>query len=185
MTEHDQNHGAGEPEASTPAYGMPPLPAYGTEAYPPTPAPEALTPPPVAGYPGPGYPGPGYPGPGYPQPVAPYPPVAQGYPGMPPMPGMMPMGYAPVPKTNGLAIASLVCSLLGLATCAATSILGVIFGHLAKSQIKQSGEEGEGMALAGLIVGYIGLAIFALIALFYFGLIALIVGTSGTTTTTY
>lgn len=179
MTEHDQNQGAGEPEASTPAYGMPPLPAYGTEAYPSTPAPETLTPP-VAGYPGPGYPGPGYP-----PPVAPYPPVAQGYPGMPPMPGMMPMGYAPVPKTNGLAIASLVCSLLGLATCAATSILGVIFGHLAKSQIKQSGEEGEGMALAGLIVGYIGLAIFALIALFYFGLIALIVGTSGTTTTTY
>ncbi|CAM5730826.1 hypothetical protein MAUB1S_02430 [Mycolicibacterium aubagnense] len=179
MTEHDQNQGPGEPEASTPAYGMPPLPAYGTEAYPSTPAPETLTPP-VAGYPGPGYPGPGYP-----PPVAPYPPVAQGYPGMPPMPGMMPMGYAPVPKTNGLAIASLVCSLLGLATCAATSILGVIFGHLAKSQIKQSGEEGEGMALAGLIVGYIGLAIFALIALFYFGLIALIVGTSGTTTTTY
>lgn len=178
MTEHDQN--AGEPEASTPAYGMPPLPAYGTEAYPSAPAPEALTPPPVAGYPGPGYPGPGYP----PSP-APYPPVAQGYPGMPPMPGMMPMGYAPVPKTNGLAIASLVCSLLGLATCAATSILGVIFGHLAKSQIKQSGEEGEGMALAGMIVGYIGLAIFALIALFYFGLIALIVGSTGTTTTTY
>lgn len=179
MTEHDQNQGAGEPEASTPAYGMPPLPAYGTEAY-PAPAAEALTPPPVAGYPGPGYPGPGYP----PSP-APYPPVAQGYPGMPPMPGMMPMGYAPVPKTNGLAIASLVCSLLGLATCAATSILGVIFGHLAKSQIKQSGEEGEGMALAGMIVGYIGLAIFALIALFYFGLIALIVGSTGTTTTTY
>ena len=179
MTEHDQNQGPGEPEASTPAYGMPPLPAYGTEAYPSTPAPETLTPP-VAGYPGPGYPGPGYP-----PPVAPYPPVAQGYPGIPPMPGMMPMGYAPVPKTNGLAIASLVCSLLGLATCAATSILGVIFGHLAKSQIKQSGEEGEGMALAGMIVGYIGLAIFALIALFYFGLIAPIVGSTGSTTTTY
>ena len=172
MTEHEQNQGAGEPEASTPAYGMPPLPAYGAELYPPTPAPEAF-PPPV----------PGYPGPGYPPPVAPYPPVAQGYPGMAPMPGMMPMRYAPVPKTNGLAIASLVCSLLGLATCAATSILGVIFGHLAKSQIKQSGEEGEGMALAGLIVGYIGLALFALIAIFYFGLIALIVGSSGTTTT--
>ncbi len=185
MTEDHQKQGAGEPEASTPAYGMPPLPAYGTEAYPSTPAPEAFTPPPVTGYPGPEYPGPGYPGPGYPPPAAPYPPVAQGYPGMPPMPGMMPMGYAPVPKTNGLAIASLVCSLLGLATCAATSILGVIFGHLAKSQIKQSGEEGEGMALAGMIVGYIGLAIFALIALFYFGLIALIVGSTGSTTTTY
>ncbi|BCI83524.1 MULTISPECIES: DUF4190 domain-containing protein [Mycobacteriaceae] len=171
MTEQEQNQGAGEPEASTPAYGMPPLPAYGTEPYPSMPAPEPF-PPPVTGFPGPGYP----------PPVAPYPPVAQGYPGMPPMPGMMPMGYAPVPKTNGLAIASLVCSLLGLATCAATSILGVIFGHLAKSQIKQSGEEGEGMALAGLIVGYIGLALFALIAIFYFGLIALIVGSSGTTT---
>ena len=58
MTEHDQNQGPGEPEASTPAYGMPPLPAYGTEAYPSTPAPETLTPP-VAGYPGPGYPGTG------------------------------------------------------------------------------------------------------------------------------
>lgn len=147
---------------------MPPLPAYGAELYPSTPAPEAFPPPPP--------PATGYPAPGYPPPVAPYPPVAQGYPGMPPMPGMMPMGYAPVPKTNGLAIASLVCSLLGLVTCAGTSILGVIFGHLAKSQIKQSGEEGEGMALAGLIVGYIGLAIFGLIALFYFGLIAVIVG---------
>ncbi|OKH82355.1 hypothetical protein EB75_12765 [Mycobacterium sp. ST-F2] len=168
MTEHDQNQGAGAQEASTPAYGMPPLPAYGAELYPSTPAPEAFPPPPP--------PATGYPAPGYPPPVAPYPPVAQGYPGMPPMPGMMPMGYAPVPKTNGLAIASLVCSLLGLVTCAGTSILGVIFGHLAKSQIKQSGEEGEGMALAGLIVGYIGLAIFGLIALFYFGLIAVIVG---------
>ncbi|OBJ40718.1 hypothetical protein A5630_24300 [Mycolicibacterium mucogenicum] len=171
MTEQEQNQGAGEPEASTPAYGMPPLPAYGGEPYPSMPAPEPF-PPPVAGFPGPGYP----------PPVGPYPPAAQGYPGVPPMPGMMPFGYAPVPKTNGLAIASLVCSLLGLVTCAGTSILGVIFGHLAKSQIKQSGEEGEGMALAGLIVGYIGLALFALIAIFYFGLIALMLGSSGSTT---
>ncbi|MUL78007.1 DUF4190 domain-containing protein [Mycolicibacterium sp. CBMA 226] len=174
MTEQEHNQGAGEPEASTPAYGMPPLPAYGTEPYPSMPVPEAFPPP-----------APGFPAPGYPPPFAPYPPAAQGYPGMPPMPGMMPMGYAPAPKTNGLAIASLVCSLLGLATCAATSILGVIFGHLAKSQIKQSGEDGESMALAGLIIGYVGLAIFALIALFYFGLIALLVGSSGTGTTTY
>jgi len=173
MTEQEQNQGADEPEASTPAYGMPPLPAYGAEPYPSMPAPEPFPPPPPVA---------GYPVPGYPPSVAPYPPVGQGYPGMPPMPGMMQMGYAQTPRTNGLAIASLVCSLLGLATCAATSILGVIFGHLAKSQIKQSGEEGEGMALAGLIVGYIGLAIFALIAIFYFGLIALIVGSSGSTT---
>lgn len=66
---------------------------------------------------------------------------------MPPMPGSHDAdGLRAVPKTNGLAITSLVWLATGLVTCAGTSILGVIFGHLAKSQIKQSGEEGEGMA---------------------------------------
>ncbi|MUL66098.1 hypothetical protein BOO86_16605 [Mycobacterium sp. CBMA 234] len=117
-------------------------------------------------------------------PVTPYPPAPQGYPGMPPaMPVMpMPIGYPPARGTNGLAIASLVCSLLGLVTCAATSILGVIFGHIANSQIKRTGEEGQGMAIAGLIVGYIGVALLLVGVLFYFGLIAVILGSSHTST---
>jgi peptidyl-prolyl cis-trans isomerase B (cyclophilin B) len=47
-----------------------------------------------------------------------------------------------------MAIAALVCSLF----CAP---LGIIFGHIARSQIKRSGEGGRGLALAGLIIGYV------------------------------
>jgi peptidyl-prolyl cis-trans isomerase B (cyclophilin B) len=50
-----------------------------------------------------------------------------------------------------LAIASLVVSLI----CCAP--LGVIFGHIAIGQIKKTGEGGRGLAIAGLIIGYIGI----------------------------
>ena len=58
------------------------------------------------------------------------------------------------PSTNGLAIASLVCSILGI------SLIGVILGHIALSQINNSNgmQGGRGLAIAGLIIGYIGLA---------------------------
>lgn len=55
--------------------------------------------------------------------------------------------------TNGLAIASFVTSLVGL------TILGIIFGHISKSQIKQTGQGGSGLATAGLVIGYIFFAI--------------------------
>ena len=38
------------------------------------------------------------------------------------------------------------------------TILAVIFGHVALSQIDKRGEDGRGMAIAGLVLGYIGLA---------------------------
>jgi len=38
-------------------------------------------------------------------------------------------------------------------------IVGVITGHIGKNQIKQSGEGGNGMATAGLIMGYVGLGL--------------------------
>jgi hypothetical protein len=53
-------------------------------------------------------------------------------------------------KTNSLAISSLVVSLL----CCAP--LGVIFGHMALSQINRTGEGGRGLAVAGLVIGYVG-----------------------------
>lgn len=37
------------------------------------------------------------------------------------------------------------------------SIVGVITGHMALSQIKRTGEGGRGMALAGTIIGWVGL----------------------------
>jgi hypothetical protein len=62
--------------------------------------------------------------------------------------------YGPQTRTNGLAIASLVCSLVGFATCISAPV-GVVLGHLAKRQIRETGEGGEGMATAGLWIGYI------------------------------
>jgi hypothetical protein len=63
--------------------------------------------------------------------------------------------YAPAPTaqparpTNILAIISLVASCVGFA------VPGIIMGHIALHQIKSSGEQGHGLALAGLIVGYV------------------------------
>lgn len=60
-----------------------------------------------------------------------------------------PYAYPPAPRTNVLAIVSLVSAFI-------VSIVAVITGHLALSQIKRTGEAGRGMALAGLIIGYVG-----------------------------
>lgn len=53
-------------------------------------------------------------------------------------------------KTNTLAIVSLISSFF-------VSLLGVIFGHIALSQIKRTGEGGRGLAIAGLVIGYLGI----------------------------
>ncbi len=68
--------------------------------------------------------------------------------------------YQQPPKTNGLAIASLVCSLF-FWMYAIPGILAIIFGFIARSQIQRSGgtQGGSGMALAGIIIGFAGLAI--------------------------
>lgn len=67
-------------------------------------------------------------------------------------------GYATVAPqtTNGMAIASLVLSLLSFA-CAITWILGIVFGHIALGQINRTGEGGRGLAIAGLVIGYLWL----------------------------
>ena len=80
-------------------------------------------------------------------------------------PGTIPnVGPAGVkPPANGKAIASLVCGCVGVICCNIfiPSILAVIFGHIAKGEIRASGGQqgGDGMALAGLILGYVGLGI--------------------------
>ena len=69
------------------------------------------------------------------------------------------------PKSNGLAIASMVLGIVGLIfgwfILAVPSILAVIFGHIARKRIKRSDGtmSGSGMALAGLITGYSGIFI--------------------------
>jgi len=80
-----------------------------------------------------------------------------------PVPYPPPGGYYPVPQqpTNGLAGASLVCSVIGL-LMPFLLIPGVVMGHVARDQIRASGQRGAGMALAGLVIGYLGAAFWAL-----------------------
>ena len=58
--------------------------------------------------------------------------------------------------TNGFAIASFVLGLIWLWWLG--SVLAVVFGHVALRQIARSGQSGRGLAIAGLALGYLGLA---------------------------
>jgi hypothetical protein len=99
--------------------------------------------------------------PGYPTSPGPYATGQGGYPPPQPQPGYAPgyPGYPapvmmPAQHTNGMAIASLVLSLCGLG-CGVAGLVGAILGHVARRQIRERGEGGDGMALAGIIVGWI------------------------------
>jgi hypothetical protein len=79
------------------------------------------------------------------------------------------------PRTNGLAVASLVCACAGIIPFlfGLPSLLGIIFGFVARSQIKNAhgAQSGAGLALAGIIVGFslIGLFIIAVLLIAIFG----------------
>ncbi|MGH3739351.1 MAG: DUF4190 domain-containing protein [Micromonosporaceae bacterium] len=64
-------------------------------------------------------------------------------------------GYPPPRGSNGLALASMIVSLVSIAVCPLAGAAGAIMGHVARGQIKETGEEGEGFALTGIIVGWI------------------------------
>ena len=74
------------------------------------------------------------------------------------------------PRTNVLAIWSLVLSLVGFLIPFVAHIASVICGHKARSQISQSGgsQTGSGIALAGLIISYLSI-VFYLIAILFLG----------------
>lgn len=172
------------PEGATPPETpiTPPPPAYGAPAsYPGAPA--------QPGYPAPagqqpytppaqpdysaqgGYPAqPGYPAQGQ-QPAygapAPYPQAPYG-------------GYPTGPKTNVLAIISMIASIAGFIWILPIigSLAGAIMGHISLNQLKTSGEKGRGMALAGVIVGWVGLAL-VIIGIFVIIAFASLAATNG------
>ena len=86
-------------------------------------------------------------------------------------PGYPANSYVAPPSTNGLAVASLVCACAGVVPFffGLTCVLGIIFGFVARSQIRKTGgvQQGAGLALAGIIVG------FSLIALAVIGIVVL------------
>ncbi len=134
------------------------------------------------------------PGPGQlPYSTFPPPPLPLLYPPYPPYPAYPQPPFGPgyanypgpvAPSTNGFAIASLILSIGGFILLGFVgSALGVTFGHIARSQITRASipEEGLGLANAGLIVGYIGLAYNILLlaaCLFFFFVIPFIIAAS-------
>lgn len=83
-----------------------------------------------------------------------------------PQPGYQPPGYQPyggmqpAPVGNsGMAIASLVLSLVGVIPCfwffQVPGLLGVIFGFVGMKQTAENRQRGRGMAIAGLVIGII------------------------------
>jgi hypothetical protein len=88
------------------------------------------------------------PGPPHGPPMSPYGPPPYGY------------GYPPPQRTNGLAIASMVLGIVWLYWIG--SILALVFGYVAKKQIRERGEGGDGMATAGIVLGWVGIGVLAI-----------------------
>lgn len=77
----------------------------------------------------------------------------------------VPYAYQPPRPTNVLGIITLVLGVLGFA------LVPVITGHIALAQIKRTGDEGRGITIAGLVLGYVGLAGYTLGFVFFFGIL--------------
>ncbi|MCY7411477.1 MAG: DUF4190 domain-containing protein, partial [Salinibacterium sp.] len=60
------------------------------------------------------------------------------------------------PKTNTLAIVTLILGILGF------NIIAVILGFVSLKQIKRTGEQGRALAIIGLILGFIGVIVIAI-----------------------
>ncbi len=100
-------------------------------------------------------------------PASPYSPP-QTHPGQPP--------YSTVAPTDGLSIASLVCGILAVLSCYFGGLFGlpaVICGHMSLKKINTSPTliQGKGMAIAGLVTGYIGILMsLCVVAIFIFAI---------------
>ena len=106
-----------------------------------------------------------------------------------PQPGPYGFGYPgyPVPApTNGMAIGSMVVSISAILflTCYGVGgligVVGAILGHVSRKQIRERGEGGDGMALAGIIVGWIATALGLLIVAFFVVLVVFAVNQPST-----
>ncbi|WP_051172086.1 DUF4190 domain-containing protein [Microbacterium indicum] len=111
-----------------------------------------------------------------------------------------PTGYTPLPPTGPANPMALTALILGIVPFAAlvlfwipivgtilvtaggiSAILAVVFGHIALSQIKRSGQSGKGMAVTGLVLGYISIGftlLLILIAVALFGGLAAVLSTT-------
>ena len=77
----------------------------------------------------------------------------------------VPRMFLPVPRpqTNGKAVGAAVCGLLCVPTFGLTGIPAILLGHVARSEIRSRGELGDGLALTGLVLGWLSCAGWALV----------------------
>lgn len=73
--------------------------------------------------------------------------------------------------TNVMAILSLVFAFV-------FSPVGIALGHIAKKQIRQTGEQGNGLATAGLVLSYI----FTILGILWIVFVFILAANSGTST---
>jgi hypothetical protein len=96
----------------------------------------------------------------------------------PPPPGPpppQPYGYyVQAAPTNSTSVVSLVAGIAAWVFCPIIGgIVAVITGHVALGQIRTSGEQGRGMALAGVILGWTNLGLLGLAILVIVSLVAI------------
>ena len=90
-----------------------------------------------------------------------------------------------IKQTNNLAIVSLVSGLLGWTLLPwIGSIVAIVTGHMARAEIRRNADtqEGDGLAIAGLIMGWgmVALSVLAVVAIFmFFGGLALFLAWAG------
>ena len=77
--------------------------------------------------------------------------------------------YAPSAKqdSNGMAIGGFVCSLVGFLCCQLVTPVGLILSIIGLSKAKQMNGNGKGLAIAGIIIGAIGVVVFILTIILY------------------
>ena len=73
------------------------------------------------------------------------------------LPAAWATAVTPVAKTNQLAMASLACGLAQFVFGPVAAVPAIVFGHVARRQIKRTGEQGADLALGGLILGWAAL----------------------------
>jgi hypothetical protein len=75
-----------------------------------------------------------------------------------PLPAWPVPAYQPPPGgTNSMAIASMVLGVAEFFTAGLTAIPAVVCGHIARRQMKETAQRGDGLATSGLVLGYMAI----------------------------
>ena len=83
--------------------------------------------------------------------------------GVMPVAWPVPAAYQPPQSTNSLARASMILGVAEFFSMGLTAIPAVICGHVAKREMRLTGQRGDGLATAGLVLGYLAIAFWGIL----------------------